>query len=85
MQRYGVRQKEHSQFLRESIPCCRGLALITKNTRPQPSAIIIHIPLYPYLRTVAESNRDFFVPADRDVLDHASPKTAVKFEKDTIL
>ena len=41
--------------------------------------------IYPYLRTVAESNRDFFVPADRDVLDHASPKTAVKFEKDTIL
>ena len=38
-----------------------------------------------YLRTVPESDRDFLVPAHRDVLDHAAPKAAVKLADGAVL
>ena len=34
--------------------------------------------LYLYLRAIPEGNRNLLVPTDRDELDHAAPKAAVK-------
>lgn len=38
-----------------------------------------------YLRTVPEGDRDLLIPADRDELNHAAPKAAVKFTDVTVL
>lgn len=38
-----------------------------------------------YLRAVPECDRDLFVPADRDELDHATPKAAVKLADGAVL
>ncbi len=56
-----------------------------KDTRPQPSVLSVRILLCQYLRAVPEGDRDFLVPANRDELDHAAPKAAVKDADSAVL